>query len=94
MVKSLARMESPRRAQGRPPLRRLQSLSKDPESNLSFMLVTNDNAEILNYDPDQTYMVSYAISEQTSPRTKLQSLGEETTLSCCQVQSQITEIRI
>jgi len=51
------------------------------------MLVTNDNAETLIYDPDQTYMVSYAISKQTSPRTKLQSLGGETILSCLQVQS-------
>ena len=82
-------MASARRAQGRPPpLRRLESRSKDLDGNISFMLVTNDNAEILDYDPDHTYMVSYAISKQTSRRVKakLESLGGETISSCLQVQ--------
>jgi len=84
-------MTSPRRARDRPPLRRLESRSKDLDGsgNISFMLVTNDNAEVLDYDPDQTYMISYAISKQTSRRakTKLESLGGETIFSCLQVQS-------
>ncbi len=51
---------------GRPPLRRLASRSADPEG--TFVLVTNESAEVFHYDPDQTRMVAYGINEQTYPK--------------------------
>lgn len=75
-------------------MRRHESRSVDPESSLSFLMVANDSAECINYDPDETFMVSYAISEQTSPQTKRRSLGSETVLSCLQVRMSTLACRI
>ncbi len=79
---------SEERGRSRPSLHRLESRSVDPESTLSFLMVTNENAKYFEYDPEQTYMVSYAIGQQTSPRTSRKSLGPETILSCLQVSLQ------
>lgn len=56
----------------RPPLRRLQSRSADPEG--SFVLVSNDKAEVFQYEPEQTQMVAYGINEQTCDRFRERTL--------------------
>ncbi len=59
---------------GRPPLRRLLSRSADPDG--SFVFVTNDSAEVFQYDPEQTRMVAYGINDQTYAKFRERTLKQ------------------
>lgn len=67
----------------KPPLRRMKSISADPEG--SFVLISNENVEVFDFDPQQSFMVAYAIDKQTSPRFTHRTLSAATVLDAYQV---------
>lgn len=67
----------------KPPLRRMKSITADPEG--SFVLISNENAEVFDFDPQQSFMVAYAIDKQTSPRFSHRTLSAATVLDAYQV---------
>ena len=72
------------RASSRPSLTRISSMYEaDLES--SFVIVSNETVEVLEYDPLQSYMVAYGIDTQTSPQYSHKSLGGVTILDAKQI---------
>lgn len=68
----------------RPP-KRAQSVCADPEG--SYALIRNDNADVFEFDPRETFMLAYAIDDQTSPRFKHRTLTAETITDARQVRA-------
>ena len=61
----------------------LRSVSSNVES--SFLMITNENAEVFHFEPKETFMIAYAIDKQTSPKFKHRTLSSATTLDAHQV---------
>ena len=61
----------------------MKSISADPEG--SFLLITNENVEVFDFDPQQTFMIAYAIDDQTSPRFSHRTLSAATVSDAYQV---------
>ena len=73
----------------RPP-KRARSVCADPEG--SFALIRNDNADVFEFEPRETFMLAYAIDDQTSPRFKHRKLTAETITDARQVRHQQTRV--
>jgi len=60
----------------------MKSISADPEG--SFLLITNENVEVFDFDPQQTFMIAYAIDDLHIPYICVSSLFYLTayTLQC------------
>ena len=64
-------------------LMRTRSVCADPEG--SYALIRNDYTEVFRFDPEQTFMVAYAIDDQTSPRFSHRKLSGATLVDARQV---------
>ena len=65
------------------PLRRMTSVSADPES--SYILISNESVEVFQYDPKQSFMVAFGIDKQTNPKFSHRTLTAITVLDAHQV---------
>ena len=65
----------------RAPLQRLLS----PNLEASFLVVSNIEAEVFDFSPEESYAVAYAINQQTSPKFSHRTLGDATVLDSLQV---------
>lgn len=72
------------------PPKRARSVCADPEG--SYALIRNDITDVFEFEPGETFMLAYAIDDQTSPLFKDRKLTAETITDARQVRRRWTGV--
>lgn len=65
------------------PPKRMSLVRTDPEG--SYLLISNENVEVFKFDPQETFMVAYAMDKQISPTFAHKTLSAATVVDAYQV---------